>query len=159
MAEAALTENLLRPERVRPIAICVFRDGERIFVAEGYDPVKQQTFYRPLGGTIDFGEHGHETIVRELQEEAGLEVANLRYLGALENIFTYNGRPGHEIVLVYDGEFADRSVYARAELECQEIDGVPFKAVWKRLEEFDSRTPVYPDGLVEMLCAESRGKE
>jgi hypothetical protein len=25
----------------------------------------------------------------------------------LENIFTFNGQPGHEIVLVYDGRFVE----------------------------------------------------
>jgi hypothetical protein len=41
--------------KIRPIAICVFRHKDRILVAEGYDPVKKQTFYRPLGGVIEFG--------------------------------------------------------------------------------------------------------
>ena len=48
----------MKPNRVRTIAICVFKKGGRIFVAEGYDPAKQETFYRPLGGRIEFGERG-----------------------------------------------------------------------------------------------------
>jgi hypothetical protein len=36
-------------ERVRPIAICVFRDGQRILCPEGYDSVKAAF------STSDFG--------------------------------------------------------------------------------------------------------
>ena len=89
--------------KIRSLAICVFRNHDRILVAEGYDPVKKQTFYRPLGGGIEFGEYSEQTIHRELREEIGAEVCDLKYLGALENVYVFNGRPGHEIVQVYDG--------------------------------------------------------
>ena len=46
----------MKKNRIRPLAICVFLNNNRILVAEGYDPIKQQTFYRPLGGGIEFGE-------------------------------------------------------------------------------------------------------
>ncbi len=48
-----------KKKRVRPLAICVFRHHDRILVMEGYDPVKKEHFYRPLGGGIEFGEPGH----------------------------------------------------------------------------------------------------
>ncbi len=99
---------------IRPIVICVFRDGDRILVSDGYDSVKQETFYRPIGGGIEFGERAEEAMAREVREEVGLEVQDLSYLGVLQNLFTLEGEPGHEIVFVYDGRFADESVY-RAE--------------------------------------------
>jgi 8-oxo-dGTP pyrophosphatase MutT (NUDIX family) len=137
--------------RIRPIAICIFSNNGRILVAEGYDAVKQQTFYRPLGGSIEFGERGEETIRRELKEELGAEVVNLKYLGMAENIFVYQGKSGHEIVLMYDGEFVDKGLYERAMLEGNEF-GQPFKAVWKGLDEFGpEKAPLYPDELLELL--------
>jgi len=93
----------MKKNKIRPLAICVFCNHNRILVAEGYDPVKKQTFYRPLGGGIEFGESSEHTIHRELMEEIGAEVSDLKYLGTLENIFVFNGEPGHEIVMVYDG--------------------------------------------------------
>ena len=93
--------------QIRPLAICVFRHGGRILVAEAYDPVKQETFYRPLGGGIEFGEFSEQTIHRELLEEIGADVCELKYLGTLENIFVFNGIAGHEIVQVYDGTLKD----------------------------------------------------
>jgi 8-oxo-dGTP pyrophosphatase MutT (NUDIX family) len=141
----------MREEKIRPIAICVCRDGERILVAEGHDRKKGQTFYRPLGGTIEFGEHGDETVRREFQEEIGAELVEVRYLGMLENIFTHEDRQGHEIVLVYDGRLPDFHFYEKEIIQGDEF-GHSFKAVWKWLDEFGpGKPPVYPEGLLELL--------
>jgi ADP-ribose pyrophosphatase YjhB (NUDIX family) len=141
----------MREERIRPIAICVCRDGDRILVAEGYDRKKGQTFYRPLGGTIEFGERGEETVQREFREEIAATLTEVRYLGMLENIFTHESRRGHEIVLVYDGRLQGGGFYELETLEGNEM-GRPFKVVWKRLDEFGAgKATVYPDGLLELL--------
>jgi 8-oxo-dGTP pyrophosphatase MutT (NUDIX family) len=141
----------MREEKIRAIAICICRDGERILVAEGHDSKKGQTFYRPLGGTIEFGERGEETVRREFREEIGADLLEVRYIGTLENIFTYEGRRGHEVVLVYDGRLSDRSLYEKEIIQGDELS-TPFKAVWKRLDEFGpGRPPVYPDGLLELI--------
>src|SRR5262245_7803885 len=105
-----------KKKRIRPLAICVFRHNDKILVAEGYDPVKGETFYRPLGGGIEFGERSDEAICREIMEELNLEVDrnSLKYLGTLENIFTFNGTPGHEIVQVYDGALIESGPYDQA---------------------------------------------
>lgn len=143
----------MKPNKVRPLAICVFRRGDRILAAEGYDEVKKQAFYRPLGGRIEFGEYGYQTISREVMEEIGQEVTGVHYLGTLENIFTYNGEAGHEIVLVYDGQFVDSSLYEREPIEgYEDEDSLLFKAFWKSLDFFETGgLPLYPDGLIELL--------
>lgn len=137
--------------RIRPLAICIFSHRGRILVAEGFDPIKQQRFYRPLGGGIEFGEPTVQTLHRELQEEIGAAIKDVRYLGTLENIFTFNGQLGHEIVLVYDGAFVDASLYDREQIHGEDTGDVTFIAVWKRLDEFTDAEPVYPDGLVNLL--------
>jgi 8-oxo-dGTP pyrophosphatase MutT (NUDIX family) len=138
--------------RIRPIAICLLRQDDRILVFEGYDFVKQEVFYRPLGGAIEFGETGEQAIRREIEEELGAKIVEVRYLYTLENIFVCNGEPGHEIVLVYAAQFAERSLYDRASFAGQEDNGVPFVAIWKPLGDFGSGgAPLYPDGLLENL--------
>ncbi len=141
------------PKFIRPIAICIFRDNGRILVAEGFDGKKNQVFYRPLGGTIEFGEHSRDTIRLEMREEINAEVTDLRYLGTLENIFVYEGQPGHEIVQVYDARLADPSLYVQEIIEGYELDvDESFKVVWKQLDDFGpGKPPVYPDGLLELL--------
>ncbi|HET6314640.1 MAG TPA: NUDIX hydrolase [Chloroflexia bacterium] len=153
MPERVLMGGLLNTRRIRAVAICVFSRHGSILVAEGVDAVKGETFYRPLGGTIEFSEHSSEAVVREIREELGAEVKpeSLRFLGTLENIFVYNGLPGHEIMLVYDGELSDVTLYELGELHAHEDDGVPFRALWKPLEEFGRGAPLYPNGLLELL--------
>ena len=54
-------------DQIRPIAICVFHNSNRILVFEGQDPVKGETFYRPLGGGIEFGESSEATIRQRVE--------------------------------------------------------------------------------------------
>lgn len=139
---------------IRPIAICVFLKNNKILVSEGYDPVKGENFYRPLGGGIEFGENSKETICRELLEEVSLEVdgTSLRYLGAVENIFTFNGDPGHEIALIYDGSLKDPGVYEQSVILGKEANGEIIRAEWKSLDEFENGNKIlYPTGLLDLL--------
>jgi 8-oxo-dGTP pyrophosphatase MutT (NUDIX family) len=144
----------MKKKRIRPLAICVFRNHNRILVNQGYDQVKDEYFYRPLGGAIEFGEPSVDTVCRELREELNVEVdrESLKYLGALENIFTFNGSPGHEIVLVYDGALKESAWYEQDTILGTEANGENIRAVWKDLDEFImGRSILYPTGLVEML--------
>jgi len=139
---------------IRPIAICLFRHNGKILVSEEYDPAKGETFYRPLGGGIEFGERSGETICRELMEEIGSQAKDLVYLGTLENIFTFNGEPGHEIVQVYDGTLVMSGLYEQAVISGHEAEvNLSMKVIWKSLDEFGpGKSILYPDGLLEMLC-------
>ena len=142
----------MKPGKVRPLALAIIWRGAELLVAEGYDPRKGQTFYRPLGGKIEFGESGRDTVVRELREEIQQTVTVGRCLGALENIFTYNGQPGHEIVLLFEAVFADAAVYEQATLTGTDDDEVLFTTRWLPLDFFrGGAAPLYPDGLLDLL--------
>ena len=80
-------------------------------------------------------------------------MGELKYLGTLENIFVFNGTPGHEIVLVYDGVLKDAKLYDQAVIEGIETEAdESFKAVWKGLDEFgEGKSILYPTGLLELL--------
>ena len=137
---------------VRPIALCVIRRHGNLLVFEGYDTVKKDHFYRPLGGTIEFGERSSVTAAREMAEELNTEIRNVRWLGVLENIFTVHGQPGHEIVMLYEADFVDKTMYERSPIWGQEDDGSPIKAVWKPLDDFKAgRGRLVPEGLLAIL--------
>ena len=118
--------------------------------------MKDEHFYRPLGGGIEFGENSTETISREMLEEVNLEIdrGSLKYLGTIENIFRFNGNVGHEIVMVYDGALKESSLYEQQVITGKEANGEDIRAVWKHLEDFGKgKSILYPTGLLEMLSS------
>jgi ADP-ribose pyrophosphatase YjhB (NUDIX family) len=141
--------------RIRPIAICVFRrDDGAILVAPGFDSVKQQRFYRPLGGEIEFGERAEAAVRREIREELGAEIEDLRLLSVNENIFTYLGADGHELVWTFEARLADPSLYERDVVIADE-GGSKFEAHWVPLDLFvRGEAPLYPDGLLEAILSD-----
>jgi len=137
------------PGRIRPLAIGIVRRGDAILVAEGFDTVKPETFYRPLGGQIEFGERAEAALRREFREEIGAELKDVRYMFTLENLFTHQGEAGHEIVTVFEAALADPALYDQ-EVFTGEDGAIPFAAMWKRGAEFGpGKPPLYPDGLLE----------
>jgi 8-oxo-dGTP pyrophosphatase MutT (NUDIX family) len=137
--------------RTRPLALCIFHHDGKILVNEAHDPVTGKPFFRPIGGGIEFGETSAQAVIREVDEELGLSVTDVRLLGTLESLFTYAGKPGHEIVQVYDAKFVDASVYERPHLNAQESDGAAFIARWLQLDSITGDTPLVPAGLYELL--------
>lgn len=141
----------MKPKQIRPLAVCVFRNGNRILVSEGYDSVRNLTYYRPLGGEIEFGETAVAAITREVREELGVEITAPRLLGTLENIFTGEGQPGHEIVFVYDARFVDESLYTRETIPFHEEGWATHHATWLDLDTLSPGLPLYPDDLAGLL--------
>ncbi|MBE9002459.1 MULTISPECIES: NUDIX domain-containing protein [unclassified Nostoc] len=123
---------------IRVIALGLIRDGDRIFVSEGYDPVKQETFYRALGGGVDFGETSYAALEREFQEEIQADLRNIKYLGCIENLFTFNGRQGHEIIQLYQCDFADSKFYQLESLVFSESQHHKHRALWIDISRFES---------------------
>ena len=132
-----------RPVQIRPLAVAVIKKGNRVLAFKGYDDKKRETFYRLIGGGIEFAEKGQETIKREFMEEFGFEPENIRYKTTVENIFTFNGRQGHEIVLVYEADLPPalkgRNIFYGIEENIQD-----------RYAEFvpvGSQHKIYPEGI------------
>ncbi|NIA14406.1 MAG: NUDIX domain-containing protein [Nitrospiraceae bacterium] len=139
---------------IRVKAICVFRSGNRILVGDAIEPTTQELFYCPPGGRIEFGELSDVALRREIKEELDAEVDNLTLLGVLENLFTFDGKQGHEVVFVYDAQFRDKSLYESDGFIGTESDGSQFNAIWLDLDTVGPGIPpLYPNGLIEMLKA------
>jgi ADP-ribose pyrophosphatase YjhB (NUDIX family) len=140
----------MRAGRIRVLALGIIWRGDELLLMEGYDPSKRQTFYRPLGGGVKFGERARAALIRDFAEELGAELGNIRYLGTLENIFTFDDQPGHEIILLFQADFADTALYAREKLVATE-DDVRVPTVWKRLADMNVEAPLSPEGLGDLL--------
>lgn len=135
---------------IRPTALAVVRRGSDLLVTEAIDDVKEETFYRLLGGGIEFGEPAEQAVRREFREELDAELTGLSLLGVVENIFDYRGQPGHEIVFVFEGALADRGWYEREDLGKVLDTGQPVS--WQPMARFVSgEAPLYPASLLRLL--------
>jgi ADP-ribose pyrophosphatase YjhB (NUDIX family) len=118
------------------------RDGA-LLVSESEDPL----FQRPLGGHVEFGEYAIDTVRREFGEEIGQELADVRLLGVLENIFGWRGGTEHEVVFIFTAALAAASAY---EIEEQRILDNPDRRVrWRPADAVSP--PLYPAGLTELI--------
>ena len=145
------------PDRIRVLAIAVFRAGDRILLARGVDPVSGEAFHRPLGGGVEFGERAADALRREIAEELGAAIEEPRLLGVLENRFEYAGGPRHEIVFVFDARFSDTSLYDRSALPVIEAGTGWEDARWISLQALsDGSERITPDGLLPLLQADIR---
>ena len=64
--------------RINPCAIMLVVDGDRILLARSSR--FKSNFYSCLAGFIEVGETAEQTVAREVREEVGIEIENVRYL-------------------------------------------------------------------------------
>jgi 8-oxo-dGTP pyrophosphatase MutT (NUDIX family) len=137
--------------QIRVLALGLIREGDRLFISEGYDPVKQQTFYRVMGGGVEFGETSYDALKREFLEEIHAELTNIKYRGCLENLFTFNGQPGHEIIQLYQCDFVDPKFYQLEQLVFAEGDRKK-RALWVDTNRFTSgELRIVPENFLEYV--------
>ncbi|WP_135820328.1 NUDIX hydrolase [Halostella litorea] len=138
---------------VRPVALAVVRRDGRILLAEHYDPAEDYTFYRPVGGAIEFGEHSRDAVRREFREELGVELTGVRSVDTYERTFTFDGTEGHEIWRLYEADIVEDWPYELDRFEAEEPElGEAFDVVWKEPAAFAERDEVvYPPSLLADL--------
>ena len=56
------------------------------------------------GGFVDYNETAEHAILREIEEETGFDVKNLKYFGSMNNQYLYRNVLYHTCDLVYTGE-------------------------------------------------------
>lgn len=133
--------------QIRPLSVAVLRHENKVLAMECFDSVKQQVFYRLVGGGIEFGEKAEETVVREFQEELGLQVKISKRLGVEENIFSYEGKEGHEIVFFFEAEFINPADYLQ-EIHLQEKELKKNRVVWV---DINDKNRIYPEGFRKFI--------
>jgi NAD+ diphosphatase len=66
--------------RISPAVIVLIRKGNEILLARS--PNFPQAMYSLIAGFVEPGESAEEAVVREVREEIGIEIKNLRYFGS-----------------------------------------------------------------------------
>lgn len=134
---------------IRPVVLGVIKNGDKLLVSKGYDDVKKQEFYRCLGGGIEFLENSKDTLKREFKEEIDIEIEVGDFLGISENIFNYNGKDAHEIVLFYNAYIHPKDYREKYDL----IEGdSKSEAIWVDVDKFKNREFIlYPEQIFKYL--------
>ncbi len=139
-------------KNIRCKAIVIFRYQDKFLFTDCFETTTGQEFYIPPGGGVEFGEHSSEAARREVMEETGEEVENLKLLKIEENIFFYNGADEHEIVFIYCGELKNKQAYTSSLKGGMEASGKEIKLVWASINKIkEKRIQLYPEGLLEIL--------
>lgn len=136
-------------KEIRPIVLGLAIRNNKILVSEGFDKVKKQTFYRCLGGGIEFLEKSTDALKREFMEETQIDIIVKNFIGISENIFTYNGKNAHELVLYYSIDIPDE--YYKDEYIVNDDHG-QCKATWIDINEFKNKQKIlYPEDVFKYL--------
>ena len=136
-------------KEIRPIVLGIAIRNNKILVCEGFDSVKNQTFYRCLGGGIEFLEDSKTALKREFKEEIGADITINNFLGVSENIFTYNGKSAHEIIFFYTINISDDDYKEEYII----IDNQQtFRAKWIDINEFKNKKRIlFPEEIFRYI--------
>lgn len=154
MPRQAISLDYAEPvtERIRNIAVGLMVREGRVLAEEYPATASHGRFLRAIGGGIEFGERAEKALRREFQEELAVEIQEARLLAVTENLFTLDGRRGHQIVHV----FAIRSdELERMPLDERRriLDGDSIAGWWPLDELGDDLLPLYPVGMLELARA------
>ncbi|PPQ15833.1 DNA mismatch repair protein MutT [Bradyrhizobium sp. AC87j1] len=152
--------TIWRPHpHIRVVAIGLhWRDG-RLLAAEIRDDAGRIKGVRPLGGEIEFGESWRTALMREFNEELGIDVTITSEPLVLENIFVHEGSTGHEVMFVAEVVFAEGAFAGQDRIDFLEDNGEPIVARWFDLADLDGDggPSLYPTGLKDVLLASKDG--
>lgn len=136
-------------KEIRPVVLGIAKNNNKILVSKGYDKVKDSTFYRCLGGGIEFYETSGEALKREFKEEIDIEIEIGEFCGVTENIFTFQGKKGHEIVFFYNIKIDDKDykdIYPMIDDNGEDV------AIWIDINEFkNGKKILYPEEILKYL--------
>lgn len=136
-------------KEIRPIVLGLAIKDNKILVEEGFDNVKNQTFYRCLGGGIEFLEKSVDALKREFQEELNSDIIVQDFLGISENIFTYEGKNAHELILFYSIDIPEE--FYKDEYVVTDDHGIS-TAKWIDVDEFKSGKKIlYPEEVFKYI--------
>ena len=135
----------MEDQKIRVKAMCLFVNDGKILVAKGTAKTTNESFYRVIGGSLNFQEKSGDGIRREIREELGCEIENLKLLKIVENIFTFDNKPGHNICFLYGGELSNKELYKQDKILVKE-PYEEFYAVWVSVSEIlNGDIPLYPE--------------
>ncbi len=121
----------------------IFDQNYRVLLTKRAAPPKQNYWFPP-GGVVDLGETVLEALKREILEETGISVKNLRFIDFLDAIS--HDESGkilyHFVVHFYIGEYLSGILQAADDA---------LEAMWIPIDKIKNRSILVPDELIQLL--------
>lgn len=138
-----------RPQQqIRVKALGLAWRGGKLLASEIYRDDGSIKGVRPLGGSLEFGESWQHALIREFQEELGINVTVNGAPMVLENIYTHHGVTGHEVIFAADVSCPDEFYARDFPVTYQEDNGEVCRASWFDIGLLDrGDIALYPAGL------------
>lgn len=150
---------MTEPGRPRIVALGLLIWRDHLLVAPATSRAGRPV-WRALGGGVEHGEWARDAVVREYLEETGRDIEVVEALPAVENIFTLNGRVGHEAVFPFHVRWAPgHEPEDLAPLACRESDATAFTATWMPLADvLSGQHLLVPEGFMDWFPAWYRAR-
>jgi 8-oxo-dGTP pyrophosphatase MutT (NUDIX family) len=108
--------------------------------------------YRPLGGSIAFGETREQALQREFVEELSTRIRLVGPWHVFENLYVHEGTRGHEIIFAAEVDLLEQSLYETDIIPFTEMNGTRCTARWIDPSHVAGLgLQLYPDGLLDVL--------
>ena len=137
---------------IQCVSIGLISNKSDLLVYQVTDQVSNNSFFRLIGGHIEFGESAVEALKREFKEEIDQEIININSLGVFENIFFYKGKEQHEFVSLFSCDFSNKEMYKKKEIIGYEGPSRTFNARWIDINQFKNNHKIlYPDQILKYI--------
>jgi len=136
-------------QQIRVLSLALIKYQGKFLACAGFDKVRKIGHLRLLGGGVEFGENSVSALRREIQEELGLQIKKPKLLDIEENVFQFNGLPGHEIVFLYEVNFRSQRAYQSKIFNILD-SSQGHQAEWFSIKDLGKRK-IYPESAVKYL--------
>ena len=154
--------TIWRPHsHIRVVALGLHWRGGRLLAAEVRDDAGRIKGVRPLGGAIEFGESWRAALVREFNEELGIDISIIGEPLIMENIYVHEGATGHEVMFITEVAFPPDAFSCQDRIDFREDNREEIVARWFDLADLDrpDGPSLYPSGLKDLLLMLKTGRD
>lgn len=118
--------GLIEYPKISPAVIVAITDGDRLLMSRYRD--RPYRGYALIAGFVEIGESFEETVSREVMEEVGLKVKNIRYFKSQPWAFTdtemigfFAELDGDDTIVLEDNELSEAGWYHKDEIPDDEV--------------------------------------
>lgn len=141
-------------ELIEPKASLLIVNNGKILLSKAQDG----SFVRPPGGHIEYFESSRTAVKREIKEEVGSKIINLKLEKIIENLFYFNGKKAHDIYFIYSGSLMKKNLY-KTDPVIGDENGEPKNFYWIKIADIvKGKETLVPKGILKIVIKLNKKK-